>query len=680
MPNVIEVIIKGTDQASDVIAGIGNAMKGTAILAFAQQAGQAALELAKLGQQSLLVEARLAAFSGSAQNAEATINAIAAATGGTISRMEAAAGATRLFQMGLVNTADEAANVVLIASRLGDQTMSTGDRVADFAALLANQSIPRLDNFGISSARVRTRITELQAQIPGLTRETAFMQAVMSEASTALATVGESAGAATRGTERLAASLSDLKVGLGEALAPTLNVVAERLSYVTGGMAGYFGAVSDATQGMNMAEAAATVYGAGLRGLGVNMGGTRDTAWEMTDVLSRSTAQLGQQIVEMGDSATVFEQYNAALGKQQAEATAASNAQVILALANTNSADSVNQYNFAIQAQAQAATAAQTAQRELEASTRAAALAATEAKSAFIDAAAGIQEMSQASFAQAQLQALKQEQEDGRLSLEQYTAAQQSVLLQFGVLTQAEMAAQQKVENLSAAFIAGRLSPEEYAAALLGVKEKVDVAATSVNTLAAAQSNANATLVAGASAGASEIEALGLLTGQAALTAATLDSYALSNDAAAGAAGRVAEVAGAQSGALGNMATSADTAAAALERAQARIDALQDKTVTVTVKQQVEASMGGLQQSGLSEAEAASIMGSYGGMSGMAAGFSGVFAGPTARLFGESGPEVVRAVPLQKVMQENYNITYNAAPSFGNVQQDIAFAKARRGR
>ena len=69
--------------------------------------------------------------------------------------------------------------VVEIASRLGDQTMAVSDRVSDFALMLANQSLPRLDNFGISSGKVRARIEELMSTVAGMTRETAFMQAVM---------------------------------------------------------------------------------------------------------------------------------------------------------------------------------------------------------------------------------------------------------------------------------------------------------------------------------------------------------------------------------------------------------------------------------------------------------------------------------------------------------------------
>ena len=666
--NVIQVVIDATDNASSVIQNFGQGLQAAGVLAFAKEVGAAALELAKIGQQSQAAETRLAAFAGSAQAAEAALAAIDAATGGTISRMDAAASATRLFQMGLATTADEAANVVKVATLLGDQTQGAGERVADFSALLANQSIPRLDNFGISSARVRTRIEELQAAMPGLSRETAFMQAVMAEAAVSMDKLGTSSGAALSGTARLAAEVSNLKASVGEQLAPSLNEGAGRLADLVGAAADTQVAINNATEGMGFFEKRVVVAQAVLGTFIPNMGGVRDTAWEMTDVLSRSTEQLGQQVVEVGMSAVVYEQYNAALQSSATAAATAAHEQQLHALAATNSAESVSQYNFAIQSQEQAAAAAATAQRDMAAATAEAARVANEAKIAFIDAAAGMQEMSKASFASAQLESLKQAQEAGQLTLEQYAQAQQSVLMEFGVLTQAEVAAQGKVENLTAAFIAGRIGPDEYAAALVGVKEKIDITAESENVLAAAAANAAATATSASAAAASESEALGLLTGQSAITATALDVYTVASDSAASAAGNVASVAGEQSGAMDGLAGSSDNAAGALDRVQARINALQDKTVTVTVKQ---VGAGVLESKGLGE---------FDGMSGMAAGFSGVFATPTARLFGEGGPEIVRATPLQKVMNETYNVTYNAAPSFGRVSQDIAFARARAGR
>jgi hypothetical protein len=62
---------------------------------------------------------------------------------------------------------------------LGDKTMGVTDRMAYFNAMLANQSIERLDTFGISSGRVRQRIEEQMAATAGLSREQAFVNAVM---------------------------------------------------------------------------------------------------------------------------------------------------------------------------------------------------------------------------------------------------------------------------------------------------------------------------------------------------------------------------------------------------------------------------------------------------------------------------------------------------------------------
>jgi len=188
-----------------------------------------AMELAELGAQSERVEERFRAFASTIGDADEILLAFQEGAGGTVDKMTAMTSASRLMQMGLVSNADEMGTVVEMATRLGDQTQSAGDRVADFAALLANQSIPRLDNFGISSGKVRDRVEELTTGVNAVSREVAFSQAVFEEGANSLNVLGERADDSAASLERAEAKTKDLQVEVGQKLAPFAAKAADAL-------------------------------------------------------------------------------------------------------------------------------------------------------------------------------------------------------------------------------------------------------------------------------------------------------------------------------------------------------------------------------------------------------------------------------------------------------------------
>jgi hypothetical protein len=174
------------------------------------------VELGKLGAQAQAAELRFERFAGGAEQAEEFLQAFATATDGTVDKMGAMSSAARLLQMGLVSDADEMETVAALATKLGDQTQGATDRIADFSALLANQSIPRLDNFGISSGRVRNRIAELQKATADMSREEAFKIAVMEEGAKSLEKLGDTSELAQVKIDKVTSAVSDAKTGLGE--------------------------------------------------------------------------------------------------------------------------------------------------------------------------------------------------------------------------------------------------------------------------------------------------------------------------------------------------------------------------------------------------------------------------------------------------------------------------------
>jgi len=205
------------DKLKKVAGLVGGAMA-------AIKAAQVAVEFVKLGAKVEATEHRFQQFAGGADQAAEYLQAFQDATYNTVDRMASMQGAAKLLQMGLVDNADEMARVAGIATQLGDQTMAAGDRIADFAALLANQSIPRLDNFGISSGRVRTRIDELLKSGQALDREQAFKMAVMEEGAKSMAILGDTSDLTSNQIAELEAAFSEAKVGAAEFAAEMLEV------------------------------------------------------------------------------------------------------------------------------------------------------------------------------------------------------------------------------------------------------------------------------------------------------------------------------------------------------------------------------------------------------------------------------------------------------------------------
>jgi hypothetical protein len=197
-------------------------------------AGKAAYELAELGAQSIRTRNAFEAISGGADEATARLDAMQAATRGALSEQEAMASANRLMQMGLADNATELGNVTEMAVRLGTAMgRDASQSIEEFALLLANQSIPRLDTFGISAGRVRTRINELRDANKDLTREQAFLQAVQEEGEKAMNRLGDAAEDEMLQFEKLEASVLDLKDAFGEALAQEMAADAGHIAEAT---------------------------------------------------------------------------------------------------------------------------------------------------------------------------------------------------------------------------------------------------------------------------------------------------------------------------------------------------------------------------------------------------------------------------------------------------------------
>lgn len=237
--NTIDVVIRGVNRASTAIkevkgdlAGLDDVAKTTssglsglfsaatvaAIGAAAIQVGEVVVELGNLGQQVQQQRAYFEVWSGGVANATENLNAMRAAIGNVMTDSEAMASANKLLSMGLARNSTELANLSRMAVMLGGSTRTAQESIEEFSLLLANQSILRLDTFGISGARVRERIEELQAADEDLTREQAFLNAVMEEGARKVDALAAAGVDATTAAQDLDTAFRGLKEAIGVGL------------------------------------------------------------------------------------------------------------------------------------------------------------------------------------------------------------------------------------------------------------------------------------------------------------------------------------------------------------------------------------------------------------------------------------------------------------------------------
>jgi hypothetical protein len=224
--NIVELILRtvkqgdGIEETTESFDGL-NQIVGVAKTALGALAAnellQVGFELAQLGAEAQRTEIAFENISGGADAASANLAAMQRATRGTVSDMELMAQANRLLQMGLADNADGLENLANTATRLGTAMgLEATDAIEQFSLTLANQSLPRLDSFGISSGRVRQRINDLMNATDGLTREQAFLEATMEEAEIAMQRLGDTTGTAAEQIDQARASFNNLKVVAGE--------------------------------------------------------------------------------------------------------------------------------------------------------------------------------------------------------------------------------------------------------------------------------------------------------------------------------------------------------------------------------------------------------------------------------------------------------------------------------
>jgi hypothetical protein len=196
-----------------------------------QQVFQSVLDLASEAGRLERAERAFTNLSGGAEAAAANLEAMKQAAHGTLSEMDAMAGSNKLMAMGLATNAEELEKVATMAIRLGQAFgRDATESIDEFGLLLANQSVLRLDTFGISSGRVRQRIEELMKATKDMTREEAFMIATMEEGEKTMTQLGDYVADSASAVEELQSSWADLKNEWIKEVAPAATNVAKALT------------------------------------------------------------------------------------------------------------------------------------------------------------------------------------------------------------------------------------------------------------------------------------------------------------------------------------------------------------------------------------------------------------------------------------------------------------------
>jgi len=223
--NGLERSLGGATKATGVFSSALGMLGAVGITASISGIAKLGVELGQLGESAQRSGLYFQAFSGSSEVAAENLKAMQAATGGALTSVQAMQAASKLLSMGLAGNAAELEKVAHMAVMLGGDTRSASEAINEFSLLLANQSILRLDTFGISGARVRERIEELMEANKGLSRETAFMTAVMEEGSAKVKLLEDAGVQAAASTDMLKASVAELKIELGKLVAQPYEVV-----------------------------------------------------------------------------------------------------------------------------------------------------------------------------------------------------------------------------------------------------------------------------------------------------------------------------------------------------------------------------------------------------------------------------------------------------------------------
>lgn len=297
-----------TGGASGAIDELGTAVKG-AIVAYAGMKGiQLVGDMLDIGQKVNVASQTFDALTSKIGGSSANMRALQIATGNTVTDFNLLVGANRLLQMGLATNSDELGRLSGMAVKLGSSMgMDATKSMSDFSLMLANNSIMRLDQFGISSGRVRQRMQELQQTMEGIDKNEAFKLAVLEEGQAALDRLGAAADANSTPILRLVTSVQNLVNVFNTDLNTGANSVIGILEILTGNNPIQKKQEADKAQAQAQAQAVAEVYAQRYH----EALGSEYQALGTADLLFQNSLAVANQNPQMSSGDAVAQAYSA---------------------------------------------------------------------------------------------------------------------------------------------------------------------------------------------------------------------------------------------------------------------------------------------------------------------------------------------------------------------------------
>lgn len=183
-----------------------------------------AFDLGKEGAQIEKVGENFAFLTNSIGSSSDQLERLQQVTAGAVSDFDLMANANQLVTLQLADSQEGLEKHFEIVAKLKKPNDDFNSALENWSLTLANQSLPRLDSFGISSGIVRTRINELRDANKDLTREQAFNIAVMEQADETMKRLGKTGEATSSSFDKLETKVinltNDFKEWLGDGLEP----------------------------------------------------------------------------------------------------------------------------------------------------------------------------------------------------------------------------------------------------------------------------------------------------------------------------------------------------------------------------------------------------------------------------------------------------------------------------
>lgn len=205
------------------LAGLGKGIMALGVAAAGNEIVGLISDLNTLGIEAQATQSIFAQLASEVGGADTLLASLQKTTGNVVTDMDLMAGASSLLRMGLADSAEGVNDLIGMAVKLKKPTESATEAIDNFSLMLANQSVARLDSFGIASGTVRTRIDELLASGKALNREEAFTMAVMEEGEAAIARLGDAALVSETSLNKLGTRLTNIKTKIAGVVAEGLE-------------------------------------------------------------------------------------------------------------------------------------------------------------------------------------------------------------------------------------------------------------------------------------------------------------------------------------------------------------------------------------------------------------------------------------------------------------------------